>query len=159
MHPEVVVIAVKGVMPTDNGCAIFLGDEAKTFLIMVDPFVGHAIQMTLRGERKARPLTHNLIGSILLGLETRLERVLINDVKEATFYARILLKMENELGRKIVEIDARPSDSIVLALQLQRPILVARAVYDSVEDMTEELQRMLQQQAEQEENEGGDTSA
>ena len=115
--------------------------------------------MTLRGERKARPLTHDLIGSILLGLETKLERVLINDVNKGTFFARILLRMENELGRKIVEIDARPSDSIVLALQQQRPILVARAVFDGVDDMTEELQKMLKQQAEQEENEGDDSSA
>lgn len=159
MNPDVVVIAVKGVMPTDNGCAIFLGDEAKTFVIIVDHFVGHAIQMTMKGERKARPLTHDLIGSILLGLETKLERVLINDVNKGTFFARVLLRMDNELGRKIVEIDARPSDSIVLALQQQRPILVARAVYEAVDDMTEELQRMLKQQAEQEENEGGSSSA
>lgn len=159
MNPDVVIITVKGVMPVDNGCAIFLGDEAKTFLIFVDHAVGHAIQMTLKGERQARPLTHDLIGSILLGLETKLERVLINDVQQKTFFARILLRMENELGRKIVEIDARPSDSIVLALQQKRPILVARAVYDGVDDMTEELQKMLKQQAEQEENEGGSSSA
>ena len=104
MNPDVVVIAVKGVMPTDNGCAIFLGDEAKTFVIIVDHFVGHAIQMTMKGERKARPLTHDLIGSILLGLETKLERVLINDVNKGTYFARILLRMENELGRKIVNL-------------------------------------------------------
>jgi bifunctional DNase/RNase len=159
MHPDVVVITVKGVMPTDNGCAVFLGDEVKTFVIVVDHFVGHAIQMTLKGERRPRPLTHDLIGSILLGLETRLERVLINDVNQGTFFARILLRMENELGRKIVEIDARPSDSIVLALQQQRPILVARTVYDAVDDMSEELQKMLKQQAEQEDNEGDGPSA
>jgi len=56
--------------------------------------------------------------------------------------------MDNELGKKIVEIDARPSDSIVLALQLKRPIYVARAVFDSVEDMTEDLERVLREQAE-----------
>jgi bifunctional DNase/RNase len=157
MHPEVVPVTVKGVMPTDKGCAVFLGDETKTFVIIVDHFVGHSIQMTMKGVRKERPLTHDLIASILLGLETKLERVLINDVSRGTYYARILLRMDNELGRKIVEIDARPSDSIVLALQHQRPILVARPVYDAVEDMTEELQRMLKQQAEQED--GGEESA
>ncbi|MEN9661912.1 MAG: hypothetical protein RL324_861 [Verrucomicrobiota bacterium] len=159
MHSDVVIITVKGIMPTDDRCAVFLGDEAKIFVIIVDPFVGRAIQMTLKGERQPRPLTHDLIGSILLGLETKLERVLINDVDKGTFFARILLRMENELGRKIIEIDARPSDSIVLALQQKRPILVARAVYDAVEDMTEELQKMLKQQAEQEDNEGGSSSA
>ena len=56
--------------------------------------------------------------------------------------------MENELGKKIVEIDARPSDSIVLALQQNRPLFVARAVLDGAEDMTEILERVKQQQAE-----------
>jgi bifunctional DNase/RNase len=55
--------------------------------------------------------------------------------------------MENELGRKLIELDARPSDSIVLALQQQRPIHVARAVFDQAEDMTEVLERVLKQQA------------
>ena len=75
--------------------------------------------MTLKGEKKERPLTHDLIGRILLGLGARIDHVVINDSRERTFYARIFLRMENELGKKIVEIDARPSDSIVLALPAQ----------------------------------------
>jgi bifunctional DNase/RNase len=61
--------------------------------------------------------------------------------------------MENELGKKIVELDARPSDSIVLALQQKRPIFVARSVFDAVDDMTEILDRVLKQQADAEEGE------
>jgi bifunctional DNase/RNase len=57
--------------------------------------------------------------------------------------------MENELGKKIVELDARPSDSIVLALQQKRSIFVARAVFDGVEDMTEILERVLKQQSDE----------
>ena len=57
--------------------------------------------------------------------------------------------MENEIGKKIVEIDARPSDSIVLALQQKRPLFVARAVIDSAEDMSEILERVRQQQADE----------
>jgi len=139
-------------MPTDNACAVFLGNEEKTFVISVDNFVGNAIQMTLRGEKKSRPLTHDLIGSILLGLGARLEHVVINDAREGTFYARVFLRMENELARKIVEIDARPSDSIVLALQQQRPIYVTRAVFDAVQDMSEILESVLKQQAEEEDS-------
>ena len=148
MQNEVVAVIVKGVMPTANGCAVFLGDETKTFVIYVDHAVGNAIQMTLNGVKKDRPLTHDLIGSILLGLEARLDRVVINDSKDNTFFARILLRMDNELGKKIIEIDARPSDSIVLALQQKRPIFVAKAVFESVEDMTEILERVRKQQAE-----------
>lgn len=146
--PSVVPVLVKGVMPTANGCAIFLGDDAKTFVIYVDHAVGNAIQMSLDGVKKDRPLTHDLIGHILAGLGATLEHVVINDVNEGTFYARILLKMKNELGQKIVELDARPSDSTVLALAHQRPILVAKKVYDVVEDMSEILERVRKQQAE-----------
>jgi hypothetical protein len=146
-------------MPTANGCAVFLGDDAKTFVIYVDHAVGNAIQMSLNGEKKERPLTHDLIGHILSGLGATLEHVVINDVNEGTFYARILLKMKNELGQKIVEIDARPSDSTVLALAHGRPILVTKKVYEAVDDMSEILERVLKQQAEtaeEEEDEFGD---
>jgi bifunctional DNase/RNase len=149
MPADHLAVTVKGVMPTANGCAVFLGTDAKAFVIYVDHSVGNAIQMTLAGVKKERPLTHDLIGHILAGLGARLEHVVINDVSGGTFFARILLRMENELGKKFVEVDARPSDSIVLALQQQRPLFAARAVLDTVEDMTEILQRVLQQQADE----------
>jgi bifunctional DNase/RNase len=146
MQNDVVAATVKGVVPTPNGCAVFLGNDEKTFVIYVDNFVGNAIQMTLDGVKRDRPLTHELIGSILVGLGTQLERVVINDEREKTFFARILLSMSNELGTKIVEIDARPSDSIVLALQQKRPIYVARAVFDAAEDRTDVLDQWKKQQ-------------
>jgi len=145
--PLVRPVSVKGLMPTANGCAVFLGDEGKTFVIYVDHAVGNAIQMSLNGVKKDRPLTHDLIAHILTGLGATLEHVVINHVNEGTFFARVLLRMENELGKKIVELDARPSDSIVLALAHKRPILVAAKVYDVVEDMSEILERVLKQQA------------
>jgi hypothetical protein len=153
MQKDVVEAAIKGVMPTANGCAVFLGNEEKTFVIYVDHSVGNAISMTLNGVKKERPLTHDLIGSILLGLGVGLERIVINDVNEGTFFARIILQMQNELGRKIVEVDARPSDSIVLALQQKKPIYVAQKVFDTAEDMTEILERVLKQQSESDEEE------
>jgi uncharacterized protein len=158
MQKDVVQVSVKGVMPTANGCAVFLGNDEKTFVIYVDHSVGNAIQMTLNGIKKDRPLTHDLIGHILLGLGANLEHIVVNDMNEGTYFARILLRMENELGKKIIELDSRPSDSIVLALQQKRPIYVARKVYDAVEDMTEILERVLKQQAAEGEGESGDDS-
>ncbi len=149
---DVVEVTIKGLMPTANGCAVFLGDDAKTFVIYVDPSVGSAISMTINGVKKERPLTHDLIGHVFLGFGIALERVVINDVNEGTYFARVILTMQNELGRKILELDARPSDSIVLALQQKRPIYVARRVFDSVEDMSEILERVLRQQKEEKEN-------
>jgi len=156
MKNDVVPVIVKGVMPTSNGCAVFLGNEDKTFVIYVDHSVGNAIQMTLDGVKKDRPLTHDLIAHILTGLGAELDHIVINDVNEGTFFARILLRMENELGKKIVELDARPSDSTVLALQHKRPIFVARKVFDAVEDMTEILERVLRQQAEEPDDDDSD---
>ena len=124
----------------------FLGNGEKTFVIYVDPAIGNAINMTINQVKKERPLTHDLIGLILKGLETNIERVLINDVDEGTFFARIILRMENELGKKIIELDARPSDSIVLALQMKKPIHVSMRVLENVEDMSEILERILRKQ-------------
>jgi len=150
MKNDLVEVTIKHVMPTANGCAVFLGNDAKNFVIYVDHFVGSVIQMTLDGTKKERPLTHDLIGHILLGLGAKIERVVINDAKEGTFFARLHLSMENELGKKILELDARPSDSTVLALQHKRPILVTRPVFDGLEDVTEIMERVIKQQQEAE---------
>jgi bifunctional DNase/RNase len=151
-----VEVSIKGLMPTANGCAVFLGNDEKVFVIYVDPSVGSAISMTISGVKKERPLTHDLIGHMLLGFEITLERVIINDfvVNDGTYFARIILHMQNELGRKFLELDARPSDSIVLALQQRRPIFVARKVFDPAEDMSEILERVLKQQKEDPKDEG-----
>ncbi len=154
MPAEIVEVSIKGLMPTANGCAVFLGNDDKVFVIYVDPSVGSAISMTINGVKKERPLTHDLIGHLLTGFEIALERVVINDVNEGTYFARVILQMQNELGRKLLELDARPSDSIVLALQQKRPIYVAQKVFELVEDMSEILERVLKQQKEEPKEEG-----
>ena len=90
-------------------------------------------------------MTHDLMLTMLDGLGAEVERIVINHVDEGTFFARIILSMENELGHKIIELDARPSDSIVMALASSKPIYVAQAVIDSVDDMTEILAKILEQ--------------
>ncbi len=148
MQKDIVEARIKGIMPAGQAFAIFLGPEEKTFVIYVDQHTGAAISMAVNKTKKERPLTHDLIASILLGLGVTLERVIISHVDEGmgTFFARLILKMENELGSKLVEVDARPSDSMALALQAGKPIFVARAVLDNVEDMTEVLEKILKQQ-------------
>ncbi len=150
MSNEVLEVTVKGVMPTPTGCAIFLGNGEKTFVIYVDQGIGQAISMTINSVKRERPLTHDLMGSIFLGFGIEVKRVVISDVKESTFFARLQLGMKNELGKKLVEVDARPSDCIVLALQHKVPILASRGVLDEVEDMTEVLERILKQREDSE---------
>tara|TARA_B100001248_G_C27399840_1_gene469210 strand:+ start:15300 stop:15764 length:465 start_codon:yes stop_codon:yes gene_type:complete len=146
MKNDVVEIGIRGVMPTPNGCALFLGSDAKTFVIYVEASIGHAISMIVNEVRKERPLTHDLIGHMFGGFGVSLERIIINDVDNGTFYARIILKMENELGTKITEVDSRPSDAIVLALQAGKPMYANRLVMDSVDDVTEVLKKLMNQE-------------
>lgn len=148
MQREITPATIKGVMPTSNGCALFIGPDEKTFIIYVDSSVGSTISMIIEEVKRERPMTHELIGHVFTGFGIELQRVVINDVCKGTFYARIILKMENELGQKIVEIDARPSDSIALALYHKSPIFVHQSVLDAVEDVSELLERILKEQAE-----------
>ena len=69
-------------------------------------------------------------------------RSVITELKNSTYYARLILQQQNELGRKIVEIDARPSDCIALATALKKPIYVSSALFEQVEDMSEVLERI-----------------
>jgi len=149
MQKGILPATIKGVMPTSNGCAIFLGPEEKTFIIYVDPSIGNSISMIINEVKRERPMTHEFVGHIFTGFGIELQRVVINNVSENTFFARVILEMTNEVARKIVEIDARPSDSIALALYLKKPIFVHQAVLDSVEDVTELLERILREQSEQ----------
>ena len=145
MDNQVVSVSVKGVMPTSSGCAVFLGNGAKTFVIYVDQGIGEAIQRAVDNVQTDRPMTHDLMLSMLDGLGAEVERIVINNVDGGTFFARIILSMENELGHKIIELDARPSDSIVMALASTKPIYVAKTVIDSVDDMTEILAKIMEQ--------------
>ena len=145
MDNQVVSVSVKGVMPTSSGCAVFLGNDAKTFVIYVDQGIGEAIQRAVDDGQSNRPMTHDLMLTMLDGLGAEVERIVINHVDAGTFFARIILSMENELGHKIIELDARPSDSIVMALASSKPIYVAQTVIDSVDDMAEILAKILEQ--------------
>ncbi len=139
----VVQVEVKNVLATSAGSAIFLGNDEKVFVIYVDHSVGSAINMFLHGTPKPRPQTHDLFADVLTALGARVERIVINDFTDTVFFARLIVVAENELEeRKIVEIDARPSDSIALAVQADAPIYVAAHVWESVEDMSIVLKKM-----------------
>ena len=118
MNKTVIEVQVRAVLPTSGGCAVFLGNNDKVFIIYVDQSVGSAITMFMRGTVKERPLTHDLMGHLMTGLGAHVERVIINDLKNATYYARMIIRAENELQqKKIIELDGRPSDCIAMAVQ------------------------------------------
>ena len=115
MNNDVVQVTIRGILPANSGCAIFLGNDEKVFVIQVEHNMGLVIGMFLRDTPKERPLTHDLINNIFRGFGITLERIVITELKNSTYYARLILQQQNELGRKIVEIDARPSDCLAIA--------------------------------------------
>ena len=122
-------------------------------MMLVDQNVGAAIAMFKQGTQMARPLTHDLLANILRALGAKIERVIINDLKHGTYFARLVLSSENELQqKKIIEIDARPSDCIAMATQQLAPIYVSLDVWDELEDMTEELRKIQQEGSQNEES-------
>ena len=142
MKNDVVPVQIRGILPANSGCAIFLGNDDKVFVIQVEHNMGAVIGMFLRDTPKERPLTHDLMNSIFKGFGISVERVVITELKNSTYFARLVLKQENELGLKIVEVDARPSDCIALATSLKKPLYVAAPLFETVEDMTEVLERI-----------------
>jgi bifunctional DNase/RNase len=109
--------------------------------------------MFLHGTPKPRPQTHDLFADVLTALGAHVERVVINDFTDTVFFARLIIVADNELEeRKIIEIDARPSDSIALAVQAEAPIYVASHVWEAVEDMSIVLKKMQDASGEKDEN-------
>ena len=143
MNKEVIEVQVRAVVPLDASFAVFLGNTDKTFVIYVDESVGTAISMFMRGVMKERPLTHDLLANVLMAFGARIDRIVINDLSGSVYRARLIIVAENELhSKKLIEIDARPSDSIAMATQSGAPIFVARSVWEAVDDMTEALEEI-----------------
>jgi bifunctional DNase/RNase len=154
MSKRVVEVKVCAVAATSGGWAVFLGNEDKVFVMFVDQSVGTAITMFMQDTQKERPLTHDLVANILRALGAKIERAIVNDLKLGTYYARLVISVENESQqKKIIEIDARPSDCIAMATAQHAPIYVSLDVWDEVEDMTEAL-RMIQEEGSQGEESG-----
>jgi bifunctional DNase/RNase len=154
MSKRVVEVKVRAVAATSGGWAVFLGNEDKVFVMFVDQSVGTAITMFMQDMQKERPLTHDLVANILRALGAKIERAIVNDLKLGTYYARLVISVENESQqKKIIEIDARPSDCIAMATAEHAPIYVSLDVWDEVEDMTEAL-RMIQEEGSQGEESG-----
>ena len=134
-------IDVIKVLPSPTGCAVCLGNQEKVFVIYVGPSEGAAIMMAIDGVKKTRPLTHDLITNIFKGFNIHVEYTIINDLKENTYFARLILKEENPLGKNIIEIDARPSDCIALAKQTNSPIFIKKEIFEKVENISSILNK------------------
>ena len=93
-------------------------------------WIGHpeaaAILMKLQGADTPRPMTHDLVIDMLDQVETKVERITVNELRDNTFFATIVLSV----GGNEIEIDSRPSDALALAVRVQAPIFVAEEVIE-----------------------------
>ena len=136
------MVQVRGILPANSGAAIFLGNEEKVFIIQVETNMAQVIGNFLREAPKERPLTHDLLAHVFQGFGIEVERVVITELKNSTYFARMILKMENELGTKIVELDARPSDCLAIASAQKVPVYVSNTLFEEVEDMSDYLEQI-----------------
>lgn len=126
---------------THDPVVILKDMDGKRFLpILIGPFEATAIALALEGAAVPRPLTHDLMRTVLETLDARLEQVVIHDIRESTFFAKLVVRTNGELQ----EIDARPSDGIALALRMSAPIYVSDKIVleESVPDKKEEGQEV-----------------
>jgi uncharacterized protein len=132
MTEDYVQVSFDRIVQTRAYTAVVLREKDLRFAIFSDDSVGRFLQSHLSGEERQRPLTHDLISMILQGYDIQVKQVLINDLQDTTFYARLFLEMIKEGLRHIIEIDARPSDCVILAFLHNAPILCARHVIEKV---------------------------
>jgi hypothetical protein len=109
---------------------VFLREKegTRSFPIVIGAFEALEISRKLKEIPMARPLTHDLIGRVIKTLEWKLDRIVVNDLKDSTFFAVLVLKN----GEESRSVDCRPSDAIALALQVRCPIFVEESVLDAV---------------------------
>ncbi len=126
-----------GMDPQRRAHCVLLADEAVQRLlpIYVGPFEANAIALQLQGTPFPRPLTHDLLRAVIEELGARLDHVAVTALADRTFYAILHL----EAGGRFLEIDARPSDALALALCVQVPIFVAEAVLREAQVLYDDL--------------------
>jgi len=127
---ELVKIVIRD---TSDQQYIFLkeSDGERVFPIVIGYFEASAIDRHVRGVATPRPMTHDLLGSVIEALQARIVKVVVNKLEENTFFAQLHL----ERNGSALELDCRPSDAIALAVQTGSPIFVAADVIDAVSGM------------------------
>lgn len=123
-------------------------DGERVLPIWIGPAEAQAIARELAGQRFPRPLTHDLLATIVEGLKARVTRVVIADLKENTFFANLVIERDGE----VVSIDARPSDSIAVALRTGADLYVNEKLLaepgeqeePTAEEKADELRRFLE---------------
>ena len=128
-------MTIKGLMvdPVNNTPIVILRDKDghRVLPIWVGIFEANAIALQIENHSTPRPMTHDLLRNVIHDLKASVERIVICDLQEQTFYAMIYVAT----GGEVVAIDARPSDAIALALRTRAPIFVEESVLSSAKSL------------------------
>ncbi len=130
-----VEMTIKGLMvdPITNMPIVILKDEEgqRVLPIWVGIFEANAIALQIENIETPRPMTHDLLRNVIDDLHAGVEKIVVSDLKDNTFYALIHLLVDGQ----VVAVDARPSDAIALALRVRAPILVEEEVIDNAKNI------------------------
>ena len=133
-------MTIKGLMvdPITNMPIIMLRDKdgQRVLPIWVGVFEANAIALQIENVTTPRPMTHDLLRNMIAELDARVTRVVINDLRDSTFFAQIRVTINRGGTDRTLELDARPSDAIALALRTEAPIFVAQKVLDEAQTIT-----------------------
>jgi len=127
---------VKAVVASPMGEPVILlvdQEEKKVLPIVVGPLEAHNIALPLQGVNPPRPLTHDLLKSVIENMGGRVEKIVITDIRDNTYYAEIHIYLD---GKNLV-IDSRPSDAIALALRCGAPIFMKTALVEFTYDFAD----------------------
>lgn len=128
---ELVPITFHKIMQSRAYTVIILGTDEKQFAIYTDPLVGRNLQILLTGKATQRPYTHDLLEYIFKGFDIILKQVVINNIEDTVYFSRLFLEQTKGDQTEILEIDARPSDCLTLALKYGAPLYCHREVLES----------------------------
>ena len=137
MSLDLIPISLTKIMQSQAYTLMILGDEHKQFAIYTEPHIGKNLQLFLTQGKTPRPSSHELINAIFKAYHIKPLQVVIHDVEDTTYFARLFLEQEQEGMIHIVEIDARPSDCLTLALMENLPIFCRKSVMEKAIAVTD----------------------
>lgn len=124
---KVTIDSVRASLLSQHRVVVLKEEEIERYLaIWIGPYEADAITIKLQGVEVARPLTHDLVEQTISKLGAQVSHILVNDLHDDTFFARIVMDRDGER----IELDSRPSDAIALAVRVQAPVFVSESVME-----------------------------
>lgn len=149
---RVVVDSIRVSLLTQHRVVVLRETDSKRYLpIWIGPFEADAIAMAIQGHEPQRPMTHDLLKALIGEMGGQIVHILVNDIQDNTFFARIVIEQQG----RIVEVDARPSDAIALAVRTDVPVFVEATVLDQAGVLFDEDEATASDEAGQPETLGG----